>query len=269
MALDPRVVGDLVVGEEGRVDDGAPGQHVADHGGDLQVALDDRRPGAHQRVHARARDPRLHVVADLARRRAALADVVGERERRGAHDRVGAGEVGGVVAPERPAPAHQHGAHRQHRVRRVAGEDVRAAGAVLVQQPAAVGVAALELLRVARVVGDDRARRDPSPTSGRRACRRCRRAAAPPGRRRSARTSRSPSARAGGCPRAASAPARARCRRAARAAGPRGRGRRSRGRRRRGRREAIAPRAAGLAAHDVALPGLVVVDRQQRRRPPS
>ena len=39
-ALDPRVVGDLVVGEEGRVDDGAAGEDVADHRGDLQVALD-------------------------------------------------------------------------------------------------------------------------------------------------------------------------------------------------------------------------------------
>ncbi len=72
-----------------------------------------------------------------------------------AGDRVGAGEVGGVVAPDRP-PSGQRRAHRQHRVRRVAGEDVGAAGAVGVEQPAPVGVAALELFGVARVVGDDR-----------------------------------------------------------------------------------------------------------------
>ena len=157
VALDPRVVRDLVVGEEGRVDDGPPGHHVADDGGDLQVALHHRRPRAHERVHARARDPRLHVVADLARGGAALADVVGEREQPGVHDGIGAREVGGVVASERPAPAHQDGAHREHRVWGVARQDVRAAGAVLVQQPAPVGVATLQLLGVARVVGDDRA----------------------------------------------------------------------------------------------------------------
>ena len=54
---------------------------------DLQVALDDRCPRPHERVHARARDPRLHVVADLARLRAALAHVVGEGERAGVQRR--------------------------------------------------------------------------------------------------------------------------------------------------------------------------------------
>ena len=80
---------------------------------------------------------------------------VGEREDEGPGHRVGPGEVGGVVLADRPAAA-QRRAHRQHRVRRVAGEDVGAAGAVGVQEAAAVGVAALDLFRVAGMVGDDR-----------------------------------------------------------------------------------------------------------------
>jgi hypothetical protein len=67
VALDPRMVSHLVVGQEGRVDHGPPGHHVAHDGGDLQVALHDRRPCAYQRVRAWARDPRLDVVADLTR----------------------------------------------------------------------------------------------------------------------------------------------------------------------------------------------------------
>jgi hypothetical protein len=157
VALDARMVSHLVVGQEGRVDDGPARHHVADDGGDLQVALHHRRPRAHERVHARAGDPWLHVVTHLPRLRAALTHVVGEGQRRRVHDRVRACEVRGVVAPEPSAAAHEHGAHGQHRVRCVARQDVRAAGAVLVQQPAAVGMPAFELLRVARVVGHDRA----------------------------------------------------------------------------------------------------------------
>ena len=271
MALDARVVGDLVVGEEGRVDDGPAGDHVADDGGDLQVALDDRRPRAHQRVHARARDPRLHVVADLPRLRAALADVRRRRRARsGARDRVGAREVGGVVAPDRPRPrtstvlivSIECGASPERMFARLAPSSCSRPRPSEWRRSSSCGVA--------RVVGDDRARRDPSPTSGRRACRRCCRAAAPPGRRRSARTSRSPSARAGGCPRAASAPATgALPSRSARRRTSWARPSISRKTTPGTSSAAIAPRAARLAAHDVALPGLVVVDREQRRRAAS
>ena len=52
-ALDPGVVGDLVVGEEGRVADRPARVEVADHRGDLEVALDHRAPGAHERVGER------------------------------------------------------------------------------------------------------------------------------------------------------------------------------------------------------------------------
>ena len=55
VAFDPRVVGDLVVGEERRVDHRPPGEDVADHGCDLEVALDDRPPGPDQGVGTRPR----------------------------------------------------------------------------------------------------------------------------------------------------------------------------------------------------------------------
>ena len=155
MALDAGVVGDLVVGEEGRVDDRAPGEDVADHRRHLEVALHHRPPGAGEDVAAAAVHPRPHVVANLVAGGAALAADVSDREGEGPRHRVGPGEVGGVVPADRPPPS-QRGAHRQHRVRRVAGEDVGAAGAVGVQETAPVGVAPLDLFGVAGMVGDDR-----------------------------------------------------------------------------------------------------------------
>ena len=155
LALDPGVVRHLVVGEKGRVDRRPPGEDVADHGGDLQVALDDGRPGADQGIGTGAPDPRPDVIAHLRARGAALSDHVDEDEDDRLGDGIGAREIGRVVAADRPAPA-QRGAHRQHRVRGVAGEDVGATGAVRVQEAAAVGAPPLELFGIARVVGDDR-----------------------------------------------------------------------------------------------------------------
>jgi hypothetical protein len=149
------VVGNLVVGEEGAVHDRSPRNHVADDGRDLEVELDHGRKGAHERVDAGARDPRLHVAPALLARRPALAHDLGKREDESAGDRVGLREVGGVVTADR-APPVQDRAHRQHRVPSIAREDVRSAGAVRVQEPAPIGMPAFQLLGVARVVGDDR-----------------------------------------------------------------------------------------------------------------
>jgi hypothetical protein len=53
-ALDARVMGHLVVGQERRVDDGAAGQDVRRDRRDLEVELDDRRVAASQeRIFAR------------------------------------------------------------------------------------------------------------------------------------------------------------------------------------------------------------------------
>ena len=156
-ALDAGVVRDLVVGEEGRVADRAPGVEVADDRRDLKVALDDRAPGADQRVGERALDPRADVAAALLGGVVQLLDDVADHQGDGAGDAVRVREVGVVVLAETAGPAAvEHRAHRQQRVRGVAGEDVRAAGAVGVQQAAAVRVAALDLGGVLRMVGDDR-----------------------------------------------------------------------------------------------------------------
>ena len=107
---------------------------------------------AHARMSAYVR-PRW-IRGCTSRRRCcaappALADDLADHERERARDVVGVGEVGEVVLADPPRPvALEHRAHRQQAVRRVAGEDVRPARAVGVQQPAPVGVAALELLRV-------------------------------------------------------------------------------------------------------------------------
>ena len=70
---------------------------------------------------------------------------------------------------------------------------------------------------------------------------------------------------AGASPRAASARGWGRCRRAARGAARRGRARRSRGRRCRGPRCAtVCSRRRSWRRDDVAVPGVVLVDRQQR-----
>ena len=63
--LDARVVRDLVVGQERRVSDRPPRVEVADHGGDLEVALDHRSPCPDQRVRKRPLDPRADVAAAL------------------------------------------------------------------------------------------------------------------------------------------------------------------------------------------------------------
>ena len=55
-ALDARVVRDLVVGEERRVDDRPAGEHVGGDGGDLQVELERR---SRMRARTRRRLPRL------------------------------------------------------------------------------------------------------------------------------------------------------------------------------------------------------------------
>ena len=101
---------------------------------------------AHVAAHLLDRRPALH--RDLADRRAAACG----RRRRARRSR--------RSSPARAAPARSRSSTVlivSIECGGVAGEDVRAAGAVVVQQPAPVRVAALDLRRVLRVVGDDRA----------------------------------------------------------------------------------------------------------------
>ena len=149
------MVRDLVVGKEGRVDDGPAGHHVSDHGGDLKVALHDRCPRSHGGVHPASRDSRLDIPPALLCLGPPLACHLTEGEHERSRHGVWIREVRRVVAADGP-PAAQDRAHREHRVRGVAGHDVRAARTARVKQSAPVGMAALELLGVARVAGDDR-----------------------------------------------------------------------------------------------------------------
>ena len=267
-ALDPRVVGDLVVGEEGRVDDRAAGEHVADDGRDLEVALDDRRPGADERVacgrggsaaaRRRATWPR---AARRSRTISATTSVEGlerprrdGRSRRRSRARSAAAGVSTVLivsiecgaSPERmlarlapsacssPRPSEW----RRSSSSASRGWLVTIARAAVLLPPAEGGHVVVVAVQQAR-----------------------------PGRRRSARTSRSPSARAGGSRRAIQ---RARfgalpsAQRALR--GRRGRGRRSRGRRRPARRSrsTVSRRAAPAGRTTLRYQALVVVDREQR-----
>ena len=71
-ALEARVVGDLVVARERRVDGGPAAHHVGEHAGHDQVAHEHAQRRAHQRVDAAAVAARAHVAADRAQRRRPL-----------------------------------------------------------------------------------------------------------------------------------------------------------------------------------------------------
>ena len=73
-ALEARVVRDLVVARERRVDGGSPAHHVGQHARHDQVAHEDAQRAAHQRVDAASMPARPHVAADRARGRRPLED---------------------------------------------------------------------------------------------------------------------------------------------------------------------------------------------------
>ncbi len=151
--LDAGVVGDLVVAEEVGVDHGPAGQHVLEQGGGDDVAGDDRRPRPREGVDAAAGDARADVGPALGGRGGQLAVDVDQRDPERADGVHGVGEVGVVARAHPVAPAADPGAaghdvrqraHRQADVGGVAGEQVAAAGAVGSEQPAPVGVPALQ-----------------------------------------------------------------------------------------------------------------------------
>ena len=143
VALDARVVRDLVVGEERRVDDGAPGHHVADHRGDLQVALDDRRPRAHERVRCasagcaagrrrapggRRRGARAAISA-IDERGRARRRVRAARSRRRSRGRSARGGCAPCSSSASSAARRRRGCSPGWRRRRAAGRGRRSGGA--------------------------------------------------------------------------------------------------------------------------------------------
>ena len=79
-ALEARVVRDLVVARERRVDRGPPLHHVREHAVDDQVADEDAERRAHQRVVAAAVTARPHVAALRAGGGGQLEDDLPEEE---------------------------------------------------------------------------------------------------------------------------------------------------------------------------------------------
>ncbi len=135
-ALDARVMRDLVVTGERRVEDGAPGEDVPDDGRDLQIALDHGRPRAHEGVLEAAVHAGPDVEPLLLRSLPQLARDVGDHESDRAREVVRVREVREVVAADAArAVAPEHRAHRQQAVRRVTGVHVGSARAVRIEQP--------------------------------------------------------------------------------------------------------------------------------------
>ena len=155
--LDPRVVGDLVVADEGRVDHRNALDDVAEQRGHVEVAHDHGDRAPHPRVEAPAVDVLLTAPA-LAARRQALDDDVPEVESDRAREAIGIGEVGEILLGSRALTVPDH-AHRRRTARRIPREHVAAAGSTRGEETATVGVPPLELGGVLPVVRDHRAAR--------------------------------------------------------------------------------------------------------------
>ena len=131
-ALEARVVRDLVVAREGRVDGGAPAHHVGEHARHDQVAHEDAERAPHERVDAAAVAARPHVPADCAQRGSPLQDdLPAEEDER-------AGRVV-AVREERPVAGVGlllclHPADGEDHVVGLTGEQVSAAGAPVDEQ---------------------------------------------------------------------------------------------------------------------------------------
>ena len=263
-ALEARVVGDLVVGGEGRVDRGAAGHHVGQHAvgprgrarrrTSPRAAADRRRPGGRAGARrAGSRGSRPSTPGDLP-----------DDEYQGAGD-VEAVGVEGAVAGVGPLLGVDP-ADREDRLVGLARQQV--APARRRRRPGAPprwrGGARSRRSRPAPS-RSSRAR-SPSRPSGRPGCRGSSRAGCRPGWRRSGRRGRSPTPPGGGCRRRASAPSPGRCRRAWPGAGRAGRDRRSRGTRCRAPRSGRARGLGRDALDDPQVVRVVVVGAEDRSR---
>ena len=146
-ALEPRVVRDLVVAREGRVDRGPPFHHVLEHAVDDQVANEDAERRAHERVVPTAMAAWAHIATLRSARRCDLEDHLPEEEDEQAGHVEAVGEeapVAGIRLLLRLQPAD-----RQDHVVRLSRQEIAAARAPVDEQPVA-GVAALDLLAVRR-----------------------------------------------------------------------------------------------------------------------
>ena len=148
-AFDPGVMGDLVVAEKHRVDRRPAAVEILDRGRHLQLALEHVRVGAKERVREPAAvHPRLDLEAPLLRLLPDLRHDLLDHEDERAGDVVGIGEKGEVVLADAAFTLLAHGAHRDHRVRRITRVHVRPARPVCIEQALAVRVPLLDRRRV-------------------------------------------------------------------------------------------------------------------------
>ena len=155
--LEARVVGDLVVARERRVDRGAPAHDVGEHARHDQVAHEHAERSPHQRVDAAAVAARLHVAADRAKRRDPFEDDLPAEQDERARCVVAVGE-------ERPVAGVRlllsvHSADGEDHVLGLAGEQVAAAGATVDEEADAGSEPALELGAIGRRGARHRRRR--------------------------------------------------------------------------------------------------------------
>ena len=150
-ALQPGMVGDLVVARERRVDGGAPFHHVAEDAEDDQVAHDDAHGRAHERVEPASVAAGPDVAAALAGRGGDLEQDLPEEEDERPRDVEAVGEEGSV--PRIRLLLRFEPAHGQDEVLSFARE-VAAARAAVPQQADARRATPLDL----RAVGRRRAR---------------------------------------------------------------------------------------------------------------
>ena len=151
-ALEPRVMGDLVVAREGRVHRGPAAHHVGEDAVDDQVADDHAHRAAHERIETAPMPPGAHVTADRAQRGRPFEQHLPGEEDEGPRDVEPVGEERAV--PRVRPLLGVHPADRQDDLVGLAREQVAAARAAVGEETDARRPLALD----ARAVGGSRAR---------------------------------------------------------------------------------------------------------------
>ena len=226
--LEPRMVRDLVVARERRVDSRPAAHHVRQHAVDDQVPDDHAHRAAQERIDAAAVPSRPHIAPDCSERRSPLEDHLPREEDERSRDVETVREERAIAGVRLLLGLHP--ADGEDHLLGLAREQVAAARAAIDEQADARGAVGLD----ARAVGGSGACREQAALlvhpAERRVCRRWSRAGSLPGWLPSGRRGPSPTRSARACPRRASEPCWRRSRPASRAGAPGARARRSRGR---------------------------------------
>ena len=202
--LEPRVVRDLVVARERRIDRGAAAHHVGEHAEHDQVADDHAHRRPQQRIDPAAVAARAHVAAGRPDRRRPLEQHLPPEQDQRPRDVEPVGEER-PVARIRPLLG-LHAADREDHLVGLAGEQVAAARAAVRRAGRRRSRGAARSRRSRPAPSRSSASRSPSPPTGTPGCPRSTRAGCRPGSRPSARTGRAPTRRGGSRPPRSTAP---------------------------------------------------------------